>query len=124
MIELIFKRGKQPTLAEVESKILTSSSMTPNYTLISERGVIIFNRPEEIIQTFTEQRLVVVKKRYLVTLNFAPLERNRGSRAQTPKNCFCQGNMAQTGTAWSGMARPGLVNEVRDLADRSERSGQ
>lgn len=64
MIELIFKRGKQPTLAEVESKILTSSSMTPNYTLISERGVIIFNRPEEIIQTFTEQRLVVVKKRY------------------------------------------------------------
>lgn len=64
MIELIFKRGKQPKLAEVEAKMLASSSMTPNYTLISERGVRIFNRPEEIIQIFTEQRLVVVKRRY------------------------------------------------------------
>ncbi len=64
MIELIFKRGKQPTLAEVEKEMLMTSSMTPNYTLISERGVRIFNRPEEIIQIFTEQRLVVVKRRY------------------------------------------------------------
>lgn len=64
MIELVFKRGKQPTLKEVEDKMLTSSSLTPNYTLISERGVRIFNRPEEIIQIFTEQRLVVVKRRY------------------------------------------------------------
>lgn len=64
MIELVFKRGKQPTLAEVEKKVLVSSSMTPNYTLINERGVVIFNRPEEIIQIFTEQRLVVVKRRY------------------------------------------------------------
>lgn len=64
MIELVFKRGKQPSLEEVQNKMLASSSMTPNYTLISERGVRIFNRPEEIIQIFTEQRLVVVKRRY------------------------------------------------------------
>ncbi|MCR9203040.1 MAG: hypothetical protein NXH75_00575 [Halobacteriovoraceae bacterium] len=64
MIELIFKRGKQPSLNEVHKKMLVTSSMTPNYTLISERGVVIFSRPEEIIQIFTEQRLVVVKKRY------------------------------------------------------------
>lgn len=64
MIELVFKRGKQPTLKEVEAKMLMTSSLTPNYTLISERGVRIFNRPEEIIQIFTEQRLVVVKRRY------------------------------------------------------------
>ncbi len=64
MIELVFKRGKQPKLEEVQNKMLTSSSLTPNYTLISERGVRIFNRPEEIIQIFTEQRLVVVKRRY------------------------------------------------------------
>jgi DNA gyrase subunit A len=38
--------------------------MTPNYTLISERGVRIFNRPEEIIQIFTDQRIDVVKRRY------------------------------------------------------------
>jgi len=64
MIELIFKRGKQPTLAEVEKEMKVTSSMTPNYTLISERGVRIFSRPEEIIQIFTEQRIVVVKRRY------------------------------------------------------------
>lgn len=64
MIELVFKRGKQPTLEEVQKEIMASSSMTPNYTLISERGVRIFNRPEEIIQIFTEQRIVVVKRRY------------------------------------------------------------
>ena len=51
-------------VAEVEKEMLMTSSMTPNYTLISERGVRIFNRPEEIIQIFTEQRLVVVKRRY------------------------------------------------------------
>lgn len=64
MIELVFKRGKQPKLEEVLSKMQATSSMTPNYTLISERGVRIFNRPEEIIQIFAEQRLVVVKRRY------------------------------------------------------------
>ncbi|CAN0039672.1 unnamed protein product, partial [Chrysoparadoxa australica] len=64
MIELVFKRGKQPSLKEVIDKMGASSSLTPNYTLISERGVRIFSRPEEIIQIFTEQRLVVVKRRY------------------------------------------------------------
>lgn len=63
-IELIFKRGQQPTLSEVEKIMGTSVSVTPNYTLISERGVRIFDRPEEIITIFTEQRRAVVKKRY------------------------------------------------------------
>jgi DNA gyrase subunit A len=63
-IELLFKRGVEPKLEDVKKKLLASSSLTPNYTLISERGVRIFNRPEEIIQIFTEQRLVVVKRRY------------------------------------------------------------
>ena len=63
-IELIFKRGQQPSLEEVEKKMSVSSSLTPNYTLISQRGVRIFNRPEEIIQIFTEQRLKVIKRRY------------------------------------------------------------
>jgi len=38
--------------------------MVPNYTLISERGVRIFDAPEEIIEIFAEQRLVVVRRRY------------------------------------------------------------
>jgi DNA gyrase subunit A len=63
-IELIFKRGQTPTLEEVEKKMGTSTSVTPNYTLISERGVRIFDRPEEIISIFTEQRRDVVQKRY------------------------------------------------------------
>ena len=63
-IELLFKRGVEPKLADVKKELLATSSLTPNYTLISERGVRIFNRPEEIIQIFTEQRLVVVKRRY------------------------------------------------------------
>lgn len=64
LIELVFKRGQQPSLEEVEKKMSASSSQVPNYTLISERGVRIFERPESIIQIFTEQRLVVVKRRY------------------------------------------------------------
>ncbi len=63
-IELIFKRGQQPTLKEVEEKMGITTSITPNYTLISERGVRIFNAPEEIISIFTEQRRVVVRRRY------------------------------------------------------------
>ncbi len=63
-IELIFKRGKQPSLEEVQKKMSVTSSISPNYTLISQRGVRIFNRPEEIVQIFTEQRLKVVKRRY------------------------------------------------------------
>jgi DNA gyrase subunit A len=63
-IELIFKRGQQPSLEEVEKKMGAASSVTPNYTLISERGVRIFDKPEEIISIFSEQRREVVKKRY------------------------------------------------------------
>ena len=63
-IELIFKRGKTPTLDEVQKKLAAKSSLSPNYTLISERGVRIFDRPEEIIAIFTEQRIKVVQKRY------------------------------------------------------------
>ena len=64
MIELIFKRGQTPTLEEVEKEMGTSVSLSPNYTLISERGVKILNQPEEIITIFTEQRLEVVRRRY------------------------------------------------------------
>lgn len=63
-IELIFKRGAQPSLDEVRKKMGIVSSLSPNYTLISERGVKIFKKPEEILEIFTEQRLVVVKTRY------------------------------------------------------------
>lgn len=63
-IELIFKKGQQPPLAEVIKKMSTSSTLVPNYTLISERGVRIFNAPEEIIEIFGAKRLEVVKRRY------------------------------------------------------------
>jgi DNA gyrase subunit A len=63
-IELIFKRGVQVTLAEVEEKMATFSAITPNYTLISERGVKILDKAEEIIEIFTEARIQVVKRRY------------------------------------------------------------
>lgn len=63
-IELIFKRGQRPSLKEVQERMGTTSTITPNYTLISERGVKIFNAPEEIVSIFTDQRLAVVKRRY------------------------------------------------------------
>jgi len=63
-IELIFKRGQQPTLEEVEKTMSVNASWVPNYTLINERGVRIFNQAEEILEIFAEQRLGVVKKRY------------------------------------------------------------
>jgi len=64
MIELVFKRGQRPPLEEVQKTIGVSSSLVPNYTLISERGVKIFNAPEEIIEIFGKKRLEVVKRRY------------------------------------------------------------
>jgi DNA gyrase subunit A len=63
-IELIFKRGVQPTLDEVEKEMGVTVNIVPNYTLISERGVKVFKAPEEIITIFTDQRLKVVKRRY------------------------------------------------------------
>lgn len=63
-IELIFKRGTEVKLQEVIETIGTVSSISPNYTLISENGVRIFDQPEEIIAIFSEKRLEVVKRRY------------------------------------------------------------
>lgn len=63
-IELIFKRGVEPNLESIQKTMGTNSTLVPNYTLISERGVRIFNHPEEIIEIFTQQRLIVVRKRY------------------------------------------------------------
>ena len=64
MIELVFKKGQRPSLEDIQETLKTSASLTPNYTLISERGVRIFKNPEEIIELFTQQRLVVIKRRY------------------------------------------------------------
>ena len=64
MIELLFKKGRRPTLKQVIERMGTFTSLSPNYTLISERGVKIFDGPEEIVAIFAEQRLVVVRKRY------------------------------------------------------------
>lgn len=63
-IELIFKKGQQPPLDEVTKKMSTSTTLVPNYTLISERGVRIIAAPEEIIEIFGAKRLEVVKRRY------------------------------------------------------------
>jgi DNA gyrase subunit A len=63
-IELIFKKGQQPSLQEVIDRMSSVSTLVPNYTLISERGVRIFNTPEEIIEIFGKKRLEVVKRRY------------------------------------------------------------
>ncbi len=63
-IELVFKRGQTPTLEEVKKEMGTVASQVPNYTLISERGVKVLDRAEQIIEIFTHQRLAVVKRRY------------------------------------------------------------
>jgi DNA gyrase subunit A len=63
-IELIFKKGQQPSLEEVEKLIGAHANIVPNYTLISERGVKVFDTAEEIILLFTQFRLKVVRKRY------------------------------------------------------------
>ena len=63
-IELVFKRGQTPTLEEVEKTMGVSSSIVPNYTLITEKGVKVFHTAEEILEVFTIQRLAVTKRRY------------------------------------------------------------
>ena len=63
-IELLFKRGAQPSLEEVVKTMSFSTSSSPNYTLISERGIKIFDKPEEIIEIFAQKRLQVVRRRY------------------------------------------------------------
>jgi len=79
MIELVFKKGQTPSLEEVQKKMGCNTSLVPNYTLISERGVKIFNCPEEIIEVFTAQRLKVVKRRYeLLSLEYKDKIRQNG----------------------------------------------
>ena len=63
-IELIFKRGQTPTLEEVEKTMGVTSSIVPNYTLITEKGVKVFHTVEEILEVFTVQRVAVTKRRY------------------------------------------------------------
>ena len=63
-IELIFKRGQTPGLSEVEKVMGVSSSIVPNYTLITEKGVKVFHTVEEILEVFTVQRLAITKRRY------------------------------------------------------------
>lgn len=63
-VELLFKRGQTPLLEEVEKTMGATSSIVPNYTLITEKGVKVFSSSEEIIEVFTVQRLAVTKRRY------------------------------------------------------------
>ena len=64
-VELIFKKGRKPQLVEdLVDKFNIKSSLTPNYTLISERGVKIYRKPIDIIKLFTDRRLEIVKTRY------------------------------------------------------------
>ena len=63
-IELIFKRGQTPSIEEVETTMGAISSIVPNYTLITEKGVKVFHTVEEILEVFTVQRVAVTKKRY------------------------------------------------------------
>jgi DNA gyrase subunit A len=63
-VELVFKRGQTPTLEEVEKTMGTISSIVPNYTLITEKGVKVFHTVEEILEVFTVQRVAITKRRY------------------------------------------------------------
>jgi len=71
MIELIFKKGHKATLKEVENVMGTTTSLSPNYTLISERGVKVLQKPEEIISIFAMERLKIVKRRYELLISDA-----------------------------------------------------
>lgn len=79
MIELIFKRGQTPSLEEVRKRMGVTSSLVPNYTLISERGVKVLDRAEEIIEIFTAQRLIVVKRRYELLISDAKERLNKNN---------------------------------------------
>src|SRR5690606_35307005 len=59
-----FKRGQTPPLEQVEKVMGATSSIVPNYTLITEKGVKVFHTVEEILEVFTVQRLAVTKRRY------------------------------------------------------------
>lgn len=78
-IELLFKRGQTPSLEEVQKVMGTVSNQTPNYTLISERGVKVLEKAEQIIEIFTLQRLEVVKRRYELLVLDAKERLNKNS---------------------------------------------
>lgn len=78
-IELLFKRGSEPKLDEVIEKMGTSTNQTPNYTLISEKGVKVLDKVEEIIEIFTAQRLVVTKRRYELLIEAANERLNKNN---------------------------------------------
>lgn len=64
-VELLFKKGRKPgSVEELGESFKMKASLTPNYTLISERGVKIYRDPSDIIKLFTDRRLQVVKHRY------------------------------------------------------------
>ncbi len=63
-IELLFKKGHKPELEDLKKEMDLKVSQTPNFTLISERGVKIYKKAEEIIALFTAERLKVVQMRY------------------------------------------------------------
>jgi DNA gyrase subunit A len=48
----------------VETVMGATSSIVPNYTLITEKGVKVFHTVEEILEVFTVQRIAVTKRRY------------------------------------------------------------
>ncbi|MBD67159.1 MAG: hypothetical protein CME62_18305 [Halobacteriovoraceae bacterium] len=79
MIELVFKRGQQPELEEVQKVMGTSSSLSPNYTLISERGVKVLDKPEDIIEIFTTERIKIVKRRYELLIQDAKERLNKNN---------------------------------------------
>jgi DNA gyrase subunit A len=62
-IELVFKRGQTPTLEEVEKVMGATSSIVPNYTLITEKGVKVFHTVEEILEV-TKRRYELLIKDY------------------------------------------------------------
>lgn len=64
MIELIFKRGTRVNIEKLKEQVKMTSTLSPQFTLIEDRGVRIFNKVEEIIELFTQQRIDVVKRRY------------------------------------------------------------
>ncbi|MBA2404260.1 MAG: hypothetical protein H0V66_05775, partial [Bdellovibrionales bacterium] len=63
-IELMFKRGQTPSIEEVETTMGVISSIVPNYTLITQKGVKVFHTVEEILEVFTVQRVAITKRRY------------------------------------------------------------
>jgi len=73
-IQLVFKRGYRPEIKDLESTFTFKKTLSPNYTLIDDDGVVIFKTPEEILEIFTAKRLEVVKERYRLLIE--ELEKN------------------------------------------------